>query len=317
MFQLYKKRDFSTLVSDTFNFFKIYGKDYFKNYLIINGGFLLVLLTLIYFFMKIFYEGMLSGINNQTYGNNLLFDNLYANLSYFITGGVIAFILICIISIINYTYPIAYLKLIENNTEISTKSLIDFIKSKIGKSILFFLASLISFVPIFFIVSLILIALSVIIIGIPLMLIVFPALISWISLSYYDYISSNTSFFTSVRNGYYLLKENLWANIASTVIMFVIVNVVIGIIYMVPYLIGIASLFANPESFQEGGTNALDNLSFMMILMTIIMIVTIISNYLLQNLIFINQGIIYYSSKEEKENHTTKSNIDLIGSDSE
>lgn len=317
MFQLYKKRDFSTLVSDTFSFFKIYGKDYFKNYLIINGGFLLVLLTLIYFFMKIFYEGMLSGINNQTYGNNLLFDNLYANLSYFITGGVIAFVLICIISIINYTYPIAYLKLIENNTEISTKSLIDFIKSKIGKSILFFLASLISFVPIFFIVSLILIALSVIIIGIPLMLIVFPALISWISLSYYDYISSNTSFFTSVRNGYYLLKENLWANIASTVIMFVIVNVVIGIIYMVPYLIGIASLFANPESFQEGGTNALDNLSFMMILMTIIMIVTIISNYLLQNLIFINQGIIYYSSKEEKENHTTKSNIDLIGSDSE
>lgn len=317
MFQLYKKRDFSTLVSDTFSFFKIYGKDYFKNYLIINGGFLLVLLTLIYFFMKIFYEGMLSGINNQTYGNNLLFDNLYANLSYFITGGVIAFILICIISIINYTYPIAYLKLIENNTEISTKSLIDFIKSKIGKSILFFLASLISFVPIFFIVSLILIALSVIIIGIPLMLIVFPALISWISLSYYDYISSNTSFFTSVRNGYYLLKENLWANIASTVIMFVIVNVIVGIIYMVPYLIGIASLFANPESFQEGGTNALDNLSFMMILMTVIMIVTIISNYLLQNLIFINQGIIYYSSKEEKENHTTKSNIDLIGSDSE
>ena len=317
MFQLYKKRDFSTLVSDTFSFFKIYSKDYFKNYLIINGGFLLVLLALIYFFMKIFYEGMLSGINNQTYGNNPLFDNLYTNLSYFITGGAIVFILICIISIINYTYPIAYLKLIENNTEISTKNLIDFIKSKIGKSILFFLASLISFVPIFFIVSLILIALSLIIIGIPLMLIVFPALISWISLSYYDYISSNTSFFTSVRNGYYLLKENLWANIASTVIMFVIVNVVIGIIYMVPYLIGIASLFANPESFQEGGTNVLDNLSFMMILMTIIMIVTIISNYLLQNLIFINQGIIYYSSKEEKENHTTKSNIDLIGSDSE
>jgi len=317
MFQLYKKRDFSTLVSDTFSFFKIYGKDYFKNYLIINGGFLLVLLALIYFFMKIFYEGMLSGINNRTYGNNPLFDNLYTNLSYFIIGGAIAFILICIISIINYTYPIAYLKLIENNTEISTKNLIDFIKSKIGKSILFFLASLISFVPIFFIVSLILIALSLIIIGIPLMLIVFPALISWMSLSYYDYISSNTSFFTSVRNGYYLLKENLWANIASTVIMFVIVNVVIGIIYMVPYLIGIASLFANPESFQEGGTNALDNLSFMMILMTIIMIVTIISNYLLQNLIFINQGINYYSSKEEKENHTTKSNIDLIGSDSE
>ena len=49
MFQLYKKRDFNELVSDTFDFFKIHGKNYFKNYFIINGGFLLILVVLLYF----------------------------------------------------------------------------------------------------------------------------------------------------------------------------------------------------------------------------------------------------------------------------
>jgi hypothetical protein len=34
-------------------------------------------------------------------------------------------------------------------------------------------------------------------------------------------------------------------------------------------------------------------------------------------LILINQGIIYYSSKEELENNAIKNDIDLIGNDSE
>lgn len=317
MFQLYKKRDFNSLISDTFLFFKLHGKNYFTNYLIINGGFLLVLVTLIYFFMKIFYEGLLASVSNKSYGSNPIFDNLYSNMTYFVIGGIISFFLICIISIINYTYPIGYLKLIEKNTEQSTKNLVDFIKSNFGKSILFFLGSLISFVPIFFIVGIILILLSIILIGIPLMFILFPTLITWISLSYYDYISNDHEFFTSVGNGYRLLTANFWSNIGSTVIMFVIVNVIIGIIYFVPYLIGIATLFSSPESINGVQNQTIDNLSFMMILMSIIMIISILFNYLLQNLIFINQGMIYYSSKEEKENHTTKNNIDLIGTDVE
>jgi hypothetical protein len=317
MFQLYKKRDFNLLVSDTFNFFKLYGKNYFKNYLIINGGFLLVLVALIYFFIKIFYEGLQSSVNSINYGGNPMYDNLYSNATYFAIGGILAFILICVISIVNYTYPIAYLKLIEKNTEQTTKNLIDFIKSKIGKSILFFLGSLISFVPIFFIAGAILIALSIIIIGIPLMVVVIPTLITWVSLSYYDYISNDHEFFTSVGNGYNLLVENFWSNIGSTVIMFIIVNVVLGIVYFIPYIIGMASIVSNQDSYSGNPNQVADNISFAIILMSVILIISILFNYILQNLIFINQGIIYYSSIEEKENFTTKSNIDLIGTDSE
>ena len=57
MFQVFKKRDFSQLVGDTFSFFKLEGKNYFKNYFIINGGLLLILVVALYFLIKFFFEG--------------------------------------------------------------------------------------------------------------------------------------------------------------------------------------------------------------------------------------------------------------------
>lgn len=317
MFQLYKKRNFNELVGDTFTFFKLHSKNYFKNYFIINGGFLLVLVVLLYFFLKIFYEGLFAGINNYRVEENAIITNLTSNFPLLIAIGIFMFFLIIIISIINYSYPIGYLKLIETKSELSTKNLIDFIKSKVGKSIVFVLASLVTFVPIFFIVFGLLVALMFIFIGFPLVLIVFPALISWISLSYYDYISTENSFFTSMSNGFNLLKEKFWAIIGSTVIMFIIVQIVVGIAYIIPYIIGMASTFTNPEMMQGSNEPNVEALSFMMIMMTIAMIISILFNYTLQNLILINQGIIYYSSKEELENHTIKNDIDLIGTDSE
>jgi len=198
MFQLYKKRGFNELVGDTFEFFKIHGKNYFKNYFIINGGFLLILVVLLYFFTKIFFESIFASINNGQNGEDLILNNLTSNFPLLIGGGIVMFVLILLISIINYTYPIGYLSLIESRKEITTKNLIGFIKSKIGKTILFFLASLVTFLPLFFIVLGLLFALMFILIGFPLMLIVFPAMVSWVSLSFYDYISTENGYLTSL-----------------------------------------------------------------------------------------------------------------------
>ena len=317
MFQLYKKRGFNELVGDTFDFFKIHGKNYFKNYFIINGGFLLILVVLLYLFTKIFFEGIFASINNGQNGEDLMLNNLTSNLPILIVGGIIMVFLIFIISIINYTYPIGYLSLIDSKKEVTTKNLIGFIKSKIGKSILFFLASLVTFIPIFFIIFGLLITLMFLLIGFPLMLLVFPAIISWVSLSFYDYISTENSYLNSLSNGFNLVKEKIWPIIGSTIVMFIIVQIVVGVVYFVPYIIGMASVFTNSEALQENKQVAIETLSFMTIMMTIAMIVSILFNYTLQNLIFINQGIIYYSSKEEMENNVIKNDIDLIGSDSE
>ncbi|MNG04164.1 hypothetical protein D3C84_872770 [compost metagenome] len=61
----------------------------------------------------------------------------------------------------------------------------------------------------------------------------------------------------------------------------------------------------------------MENLSAMGILMAIVMVLSILLSYFFNNFLIINQGLIYYSLREENENNTPKSQIDLIGSESE
>lgn len=310
MFQLYKKRNFSSLIGDTFNLFKLEGKNYFKNYFIVNGGLLLILVVILYFFMKIFLDGAFTAA--RTNNDQALFNTILSNLSLFIGFGIGMILLIILASLINYTYPIAYLKLIEENQERNTQNLIQYIKSKIGKTLLFFILSIFVAIPILLIVMALTFLLIFVIIGIPLLFILIPALTSWISLSYYHYISTDSGYIDALMKGYELLRSKFWPIIGSNFIMQTIVQITLGILIMVPYFIGIASVLVNPEGIQQDPEKAF---SFVTILLTVIMVISILFNYTLQNIILINQGIIYYSVIEEQENISVFNSIDSIGTD--
>lgn len=66
MFELYKKRQLSDNLGDTFLFFKNYGKNFLKIFFIINGAFLLLFGIIIYFLIKINFELLkTSGFENN------------------------------------------------------------------------------------------------------------------------------------------------------------------------------------------------------------------------------------------------------------
>lgn len=241
MFQVYKKRDFSQLVGDTFSFFKIEGKNYFKNYFIINGGLLLVLVVAIYFLIRFFFEGTFSAA--QVGDNQFLAESLYSNLGIFITIGLLLTILIIAVSLINYTYPVSYLSLLAEQREINTTSIVQKLKSKISRSLLFFLFSIFILFPIMLIIMGIMFVLMMIIIGIPLLLIVIPAVSSWISLSYYHYISTKSGYIEALGKGYDMLRNNFWPIIGSTFVMYMIVQVVVSIVTFIPYIFVMGSFF--------------------------------------------------------------------------
>jgi hypothetical protein len=312
MFQLYSKRNFSSLVGDTFTLFKLEGKNYFKNYFIINGGLLLVLCIIIYFFMQIFLKSafLASSPNNS----NAFLDTILSNVSLFIFFGVALILLIMLASLINYLYPVAYLKLLGENKQPSLNNLTLLIKGKIGRTIQFYLFSLFIIVPLLLVLLGLSFALVFVIIGVPILIILIPAYTSWISLSYYEYISTNSSYFNALKKGLKLLKSKFWPVIGSNYVMQTIVQVVLGIVVMVPYFIGVFSIFINPEQSTQNSENVF---SLLTILLTVIMIISILFNYTLQNIILINQGIIYYSLIEEQENISAKNNIDLIGQNEE
>lgn len=308
MFQIYKKRNFTALISDTFEFFKLEGKNYFKNYFTINGPLFLLLIVLIYFFSQLFLEGAFASLK---YGNdNLFLENLYSNMTLFIAFGSFMVLLIFLLSILNYTFPVAYLHLMTQNKPRTTLNLGLYLKAKIGRILLFYILSIFVMVPLLLLVFIVTLLSFFIVVGIPLIFIIFPTITSFVALTYYHFVSEEIGYFNAIGKAISMLKSNFWNTVGSSFVMLFIIQTVMGIVTLIPYFIGMVSVFTNAE------TSELDQektLSTVYILVLCISIIAIVFNYTLQNLVLVNQGIIYYSGKENIENFTTKNNIDLIG----
>lgn len=317
MFELYKKRDLSANFSDTTAFFKSFGKHYFKNYFVINGIFLMVLVVLIYFISKIYMEVLFSGITNRQNNPNYLMAYFNNNIPFIMGGFLFTFLLIVILSMLNISFPVVYLKLFEknNSNNFSTQEIINSLKANIGKMIVFFLGCLFIIMPLAIIIFGLLVLLCFILIGFPLLFIVGPAFISWITLSYYEYILKDVGFFTALSNGFALVKQQFWNTVGTTFLMFLLVQTIQGFLTLIPYLLGVVGMFVSPNT--SGWNAQTDKYSTIGVLFAVIMVFSILLNYVFNNLIIINQGLIYYGLQEEKENNSTKSQIDLIGTDLE
>lgn len=83
---------------------------------------------------------------------------------------------------------------------------------------------------------------------------------------------------------------------------------------MIPYIFGMASMFT---TLKDQANNPSDSYSYISIMMTIVMVISLLASYILNNLILINQGMVYYSQRDYDENISSNSSIDLIGTDSE
>lgn len=314
MIVLFKKRNFSDYLNDTFSFFKNDGKHFLKNYFVINGIFLLILTVFIYFLSKIYFEVVFSSIENSTPGTYDFMDDLFNdNLGLFI-GAIIGFVVLSIfLSLLNFAYPIIYLKKYEENkgSNFATKEIISGLKSKAGRIFMFFLISLFIMTPLFMIFFLISILLSFIIIGIPLLIISIPALFSLMSLAFYEYLNTDNGYFSSVGNALGYLKKQFWPIVGVTMIMYMIAQAILTILSMIPYVISMVILFT---SIDEGTKNATtDAFSIIGVVMSVLFIIVIIANYVINNLLLINQGMIYYSRREHNENQTSFGEIDSIG----
>ena len=314
MITLFKKRNFSDMLGDTFSFFKLEGKHFFKNYFIVNGIFLLLLIALSYFLFQVYFEALTSeiysGNTNYSFADELLNENLPL-----IVGSAIFFgILMLFITLLNFAYPVIYLKLYEKNNgyNFQISAIANELKSKIWKMFLFFLLSLVVILPVIIALFSILILLSFVLIGIPLLVISFPLLFSLMSLSLFEYINNDKGFFSAIRQAFVYIFKEFWIIVGSTIIMYIIIQTVMTIISMIPYFIGMISIFSTIEN--AGNEEAF---SAMGILMIVVFIISVTANYILHNLLMINQGMIYYSIREKIEHKSSFTDIDSIGNNFE
>jgi len=302
-FQLYKKRDFSALMNDTMQFFKLFWKNYFRNYVVINGA-LLLLMCVLYFlifkdmFKNLYTPGMPSGSWLTNSSNPVLF-----------AGGILLFILVSIaLSVFTTSFPMIYLKLLKTKGEdsITSSEVFDGIKSYAGRMIVFGLISFFVMIPLGIAVFGICIALSFLIIGIPMLLLALPTFMIWMMQAMYIFIEEDTPYFTALGKGWKITFEKYWHVVGSTIVVFLFIMIVSSLFSMVPAMMMMGSIFTS------GGHPAAVTMTPTMLAFYII---GMIFTFFAYNILYVQQGLVYYSSQENSVNYQAFSEIENIGND--
>ncbi|CAI2767270.1 hypothetical protein [Flavobacterium collinsii] len=316
MFELYKKRQLGDYIIDTFSFFKTFGKHFFKIFFIINGAFLLIVGTLVFFFLKSNFQAIFNQSLNHPDSDNLAgyFNDNFGLLIGFIA---IFFVVIIALSLFNSTYPILYLKLIDqkNKSSFTTADVVAIFRQNLWKIIKFCVGLIFLVVPMLFVVIILLFFLCFLIVGIPLLLIAIPTLFTWVNFSFYAYLTEDKGFFQSLNHAYLLLKEDFWTSIGATFLVIIMMQMIQGSITMVFYFIGIFMVFLTAMGTSEFNPEAMGDSPFLVFFLTSMFILIFTLSNIFNNMIMVNQGIMYYSlgAKDKISNR----DIELIGTDNE
>lgn len=315
-FQLFKSRDFSTSISDTILFFKQFGKNYFKNYFLVNGIFLIIVSIFLYFITKFYTQTAFNFGQNQNLKPTAI-DNYFQNNGIlFVSIIIVAIVLVIIFSLINLCFPAIYLENVEqhNTNQIGVNQIVESLKKNALKLFKFFTGSIFVILPIIIIAFVINILLCFVLIGFPLFIITIPAAAAFYYLVFCEYIIGKAGFFESVKTGFILLKENFWAHTFSTLVIVIIIQIVQGIFTLIPYVSAMVSLYATAIPLENNTEN---EGSLVGVLMGILTVVSILCGFILNNILYINQGLLYYSHLEENFENTQNNEIELIGSEIE
>jgi len=311
--QLYKSRGFSAFFQDTFAFIKQNGKHYFKHFFIVNGIFLLILMAIGYFISKfytdILFGGVLQGENSATQ----IDEYMNENFGIFILL-IIFFVIIALVAgLISYSYSAIYLKLyVENNGKnFDTQQIVNVYKQNLGKLFIFLLCGILLGIPLLFVLGIGVFILMITIIGILLIPFLAGAFSLFYNITLMEYLQQKRGIWDSFGYAWTLMTKKFWAAVGSIGLFYLMAYVVQNVITMIPYLFFLGGLFT---STQQGNYNAEEVSASLMVMMLVIFFVTFIVGIILNNITQLNQGIVFYSLKEDNENINTKSVIDQIGS---
>ncbi len=316
--QFYKKRDFGSLISDTFNFFKIYGKNYFKNYLMLNG----ILIILMVFVFAFGYKEILMqiiGANNN--GESHFMEQ------YFQENGVLLFVVIALIFIIFailmilvYLYPVFYMKRIAAGQQnVTMDEILSDFKNNIGRIIIYTVCTLFVVYPLMIIGFGFIYALMLIIIGFFLLILVMPALMNAMFFMLFDYFNTSKGFFESlsyaIRSQFSYSngreKSPFWKYWGSLLATYFIISTITSIFTLIPGAIYFIFLFTSPSSGNLESSSGMPPVVGTGI--AIIYGVYLLVSFLMSNLMYVNAGFMYYDSRVDLHKKENLSEIDSIG----
>jgi len=311
--QLYKSRGFSEFFQDTFTFLKQNGKHYFKHFFIINGIFLLILMVIGYFISKFYSEFLFSGILQSENSNTVLDNYMNENFGVFVLLIIVFVVFGLIAGLISYSYTAIYLKLYTENDgkNFDTQQIIKVYKQNIGNLFVFLICGIILGIPLLIVLGIGAFVLMITIIGILLIPILLGAFTLFYNMTLMEYLQQKRGIWDSFGYAWTLMTKKFWAAVGSVGLFYLMAYVVQNVITIIPYMFFMGSMFTTT---QQVSYNAQEIGASFMVLMLVLFFITFIVGAILNNITQLNQGIVFYSLKEDNENVNTMSVIDQIGS---
>ena len=309
--QLYKTRDFGLFFQDTFSFVKGHGGHFFKNFFIVNGLFVLILMIIGYFFMTFYTDIVFGGMID---GNpNAVEDFMNENFVLFLLLFILFVVATLVFGVFMYAYPVFYLQLYQKTggTNFGSSELFVIYKENLAKLFTYILCAVLVGVPIMIVFTALLFALFITIIGILLIPFAIGAIMLFFFMALLEYMEGRQGIWDSFSYSRKLLSSKFVPAVGSVGLFYLMSYIIQNVITLIAYIFGFIQMFTTiedgaPQPEDVGG------------LMSVVLIVSFIAGFLLgtilNNIVLLNQGIIFYSLKEESEGIYTKDIIDQIGS---
>lgn len=315
--QFYKKRDFGAFITDSFSFFKLYGKNYFKNYILLNG---LLLILMVAIFIFGYRELIMQIFGSNMSGESYYFESYFEdNIGMFVVIGLITFLLFLLMMIVNYLFPVFYLKrLAEGETKIRTDDILGDFKRNAGKIGKLCLGVIFIVIPLSLILMGISYVMILIVVGIFLIVLVYPTLFNVITFLMYDYFNSKRGFFESlsysIRSQFSYTngreKSPFWKYWGSTVVISIILYVITTIFTVIPMIFFMLKITTTaPDANFEQNPFA-GSLGVMMFVMYGI---SLLVSFFLSNMLYVNSGLMYYDSRRDFHQKVELEEIETIG----
>jgi predicted membrane protein len=112
-----------------------------------------------------------------------------------------------------------------------------------------------------------------------------------------------------------MVKNKFWPIVGATFLMYMIMSIFQNIVAFIPYIIGLGFFFTTIDDGNKVDPES--SITFIGILVAVILILSVIFGYLLNSILIVSQGMMYYSARENDENKEVFQNIDLIGKNAE
>lgn len=303
--ELKVNRDLGAIITTYFEFLKQNIKKFTNIFLSYNGIFMIGLLVVSYLLVTGF-VGLIRSENNSGFGNiGGATDESY--IYYFISGGILFFLIFIMIAILNYSLAGSYMIKYEEQKGVNfeKKSVWEFFKQKLGAIFLFILL-LIVFYVVFMVASIILAIIPII--GFIAQYIIQFFVTAWVGVSFFVLLQENKSVTDAFGEGWNLVSKNFWKSVGVNFILGLLNGILLVVILIIPsVLIGFYTYHVVQNDVDI--TVSIIPTIIGTIAMCAFLIVLVYAQCLSQ---FVN-GILYYALHEKAYNTNTRSKIDQIG----